>query len=231
MTRLSRKLSGVIVTLVLACTGVGHALAMNFRLVPLALGKSCGQKCPKIITAEGEIEGDTAASFVRFLSSHRHDSTLRSVVLLNSPGGSVEGSIKLGLVIRRLHMATIVARAVPLAGQGTYQLVSGRCYSACVYAFMGGSKRVLPRGSVAGIHRAYIPGVGPDPVGHAIPRAHRGPRTSINPDVAALAIARYSQRMGISLDLLRTAERVSPASIHIVTPREARAWHLAVSKF
>lgn len=231
MASVSRKLSGIVAALVFACVGVGHALAMNFRLVPLALGKSCGHQCPKVIAAEGEIEGDTAARFVGFLSSHRHDSALRSVVLLNSPGGSVEGSIKLGLVMRRLHMATIVARAVPVGAQGSNQLVSGRCYSACVYAFMGGSKRVLPRGSIAGIHRAYIPAVGPDPVGHAIPRAHRGPRASVNPDVAALAIARYSRRMGISLDLLRTAERVSPASIHIVTPREARAWHLAVSKF
>ncbi len=231
MNMLSRSLVGGIGALLTMGWAASPALAMHFDLVPLALAKSCGQSCPKVITAEGEIDGDAASQFVRFLASHIHDRTLRSVVLLNSPGGSVEGSIKLGLVMRRLRMATIIARAEPAGRQGTYQLVSGRCYSACVYAFMGGSKRVLPRGSIAGIHRAYIPGVGPDPVGHHIPRSRPGPRTSINPDLSAVAIARYSRLMGISLNLLRTAERTGPSSIHIVTRREARAWHLAVGKF
>lgn len=231
MNMLSRFLVSSFGALLLAGVVASPALAMRFKLVPLALPRSCGQSCPKAITAEGEINGNTAEQFVQFLAGHIRDRGLHAMVLMNSPGGSVEGSIKLGLVMRRFHIATIIARAEPLGPQGPDQLVSGRCYSACVYAFMGGSKRVLPPGSIAGIHRAYMPGVGPDPVGHAIPRAHHGPRASINPDVASIAIARYSRLMGISLNLLRTADRVSPSSIHIVTRREARRWHLAVSQF
>lgn len=231
MKLLSRFLVRSFGALLLAGWSARPASAMHFELVPLAPPSSCGQHCPKIITAEGEIDGDSVEQFVRFLKAHIRDRGLHAMVLLNSPGGSVEGSIKLGLVMRRLHIATVVARAEPVGASGPDQLLPGRCYSACVYAFMGGSKRVLPPGSIAGIHRAYMPGVGPDPVGHAIPQAHRGPRASINPDVASIAIARYSRLMGISLNLLRTAEQVSPSSIHIVTRSEARRWHLAVSQF
>ncbi|MFM9152903.1 MAG: hypothetical protein ACKOPC_04745, partial [Methylocystis sp.] len=34
-------------------------------------------------------------------------------------------------------------------------MISGRCYSACVYALMGGSRRVIPPESRVGVHRMF----------------------------------------------------------------------------
>src|SRR5487761_2496514 len=77
MNMLSRSLVGGIGALLTMGWAASPALAMHFDLVPLALAKSCGQSCPKVITAEGEIDGDAASQFVRFLASHIHDRTLR----------------------------------------------------------------------------------------------------------------------------------------------------------
>ena len=37
----------------------------------------------------------------------------------------------------------------------------------------------------------------------------------------------YAASMGVSRDLIATAERINPDSIHILTPQEIRRWHLA----
>ena len=65
---------------------------------------------------------------------------MRTVVLLDSQGGYVIASMELGRVFRRIGAATVVAN---------------QCLSACVYAFMGGVKRVAPRGALLGIHRMF----------------------------------------------------------------------------
>ena len=41
----------------------------------------------------------------------------------------------------------------------------------------------------------------------------------------------YAASMGVSRDLIATAERINPDSIHILTPREIRRWRLASLKF
>jgi hypothetical protein len=41
----------------------------------------------------------------------------------------------------------------------------------------------------------------------------------------------YAASMGVSRDLIATAEQINPDSIHILTPREIRRWRLAALKF
>jgi hypothetical protein len=198
--------------------------AMSFRLAKLE-GRSCGGRCPRVIVADGIIEEDTPETFVDFLKSVADAPTLRDVVVLNSPGGRVVASMRLGSALRKLRAAVIVARFggdndevdAPTAGQ---------CMSACVYALMGGARRVVPPASRLGIHRMSSQensgGVG---------RFFAPPSPSYaSPDMVD-ALAGYAAQMGVSPTVIRVAERIPPEEIHIISPNELRRWRLASPKF
>jgi len=150
---------------------------------------------------------------------------LRTVVFLNSDGGYVVASMELGQIFRRIGAATVVARLSP-SFRGSSRFMTAKCLSACVYAFMGGVKRVSPPGSVLGIHRMFanqargggIFGDGP------VERVYD------NGSMASL-LANYSSRMGVSRDLIRYAEHISSQNIHVITPAELARWRLASRGF
>jgi hypothetical protein len=45
------------------------------------------------------------------------------------------------------------------------------------------------------------------------------------------ALANYAAEMGVNPTVIRTAERISPDEIHILSPAELRRWRLASAKF
>jgi hypothetical protein len=182
---------------------------MSFRQVTLA-ARQCGGDCPQVVAAEGEIVEDTPDVFARFLRSHVGSEPLRGILLIDSPGGKVIASMGLG-------MAVVVARVAAEGGP----LVSGRCYSACVYALMGGRKRVIPRQSRVGVHRMfnYVDGV--DPMSGEVLRERRYADGGMRK-----ALARYSASMGVSRDLIALAERTSPDRVHLLTASEIARWRL-----
>ena len=202
----------------------GLAEEMAFRLVPVGDASSCGRKCVEVIAAEGEIVSGTPRAFVDFIKGNLGDKRVRSVVLFHSPGGSVGASMQLGMVLRNIGAATVVARAS--AGARTSGFSAGRCYSACVYALMGGKRRVVPPESEVGIHRSFSIFVGADP-GHE----YAGSRVQIDNGSTGAAIGRYSDLMGISRDLINSAQKTLPDSIHILTRDEITRWHLGGAKF
>jgi hypothetical protein len=198
---------------------------MTFRLEAMRLGGPCGAHCPQVIVADGQISNSTPDEFLQFLRENagRHD--LRTVVFLNSDGGYVVASMELGQIFRRIGAATVVARLSP-SSRGSARFMTAKCLSACVYAFMGGVKRVAPPGSVLGIHRMFAN------------QAHGGgifgdgpvERVYDNGSMAGL-LANYSSRMGVSRDLIHYAEHISSQSIHVVTPAELARWRLASRGF
>jgi hypothetical protein len=44
-------------------------------------------------------------------------------------------------------------------------------------------------------------------------------------------LADYAKAMGVSRDLIYTAEKVDPDHIHIVTPKELRRWRLGAETY
>src|SRR5579863_369174 len=129
---------------------VAQGEPMSFRLAKLE-GRSCGARCPQVIVAEGVIEEDTPETFLSFLESAASTRGVLDVVAINSPGGRVVASMRLGAALRNLKAAVIVAR---FGDGGDLNLpTAGSCMSACVYAMMGGVKRVVPPESRLGIHR------------------------------------------------------------------------------
>jgi hypothetical protein len=194
-----------------------HA-SMTFRMMPV--GDRCGSRCPQMIVAEGEITSSTPDDFVRFVRRQDSNPNARGVVLLNSSGGRVGAAMQLGQMFRTAGAAVIVGRA------GQTGVAPGYCYSACVYALIGAKKRVIPNSSRIGIHRMVAMergGTHPDDVS-----AYQ--RVYATPDLVK-RLSDYAGKMGVSRELIHTAERVSHERLRIVTPQEIRRWKLGSDKF
>ncbi|MCA0424459.1 MAG: hypothetical protein LCH61_14275, partial [Proteobacteria bacterium] len=128
---------------------------MDFRLGRRSGTPSCGIDCAEFIIAEGDIRNDSADHLMRLmLRLHRP-----LPVYLNSPGGSLEGGLALGRVLRHWNLPVLVGQrnALPClpatgctaaderAGITVFSEVRlpATCNSACVYTFAGGSTRGL----------------------------------------------------------------------------------------
>ncbi len=212
-------LPGLAAAWLLASGSLARAEAMSFRLETMRDGTRCGAHCPQVIVADGQITNSTPREFLDFLRENAFSRDLRTVVFLNSQGGYVVASMELGQIFRKIGAATVVARFTPAAGRSRF--FSASCLSACVYAFMGGRKRVAPQGSVLGIHRMFAN------------QAHGGffgestvERVYDNGQMAQMLMS-YSARMGVSRDIIRSAEHISSQTIHTVTPAEMARWNLA----
>lgn len=213
----------------LTAAAPGAARAMTFELVPYGDTSKCGRNCPEVVSAVGEITTETPGEFLDFVKRNISDQRLRSIVFIHSPGGSVAASMRLGAMFRKTGVAAIVARMARLgdgAGAAGIPLPAGRCYSACVYAFMGAKKRVVPPTSLLGIHRMSFDTFERDLDSMEYRREHHFG----TPDFVA-RLSNYAHAMGISRDLVAVAERISPDQIHIVTPDELRRWNLGGTRF
>ena len=202
---------------------------MAFEMVPFGDSGKCGSRCPEVISAVGEITSATPRAFYNFVSSNIRDPRLRSIVFIHSPGGSVAASMRLGSMFRKTGVAAVVARVARLegsTGSGGVALPGGRCFSACVYALTGAKKRIVPPPSLVGIHRMSFEEHERDITG--LGEVTR--KTYGTPDFVA-QLANYASAMGVSRDLIYTAEKISPENIHIVTPAELRRWRLGSQKF
>jgi hypothetical protein len=197
---------------------------MGFSIVTIGSSMQCGGNCPSVIAANGEITNNTPAAFVDFLQRNALQTRLHAIVLLDSPGGKVVASMELGKILRRLGAAVVVARAGGESSNGA--LLAGRCFSACVYAFIGGKKRVIPPQSAAGIHRMFTYDYGVDPSG-LVGERHQ----HFDDGGMASILSRYTGRMGVNPQIIAAAEHITPEQIHIVSRAEMARWHLAATRF
>jgi hypothetical protein len=204
-------------------SGAARAEEMNFRIIGLS-GDNCGAKCPKVIAAQGEIGEGTPDAFLSFVRENVGGGNLHGIVLLDSPGGKVVASMELGQALRRLGMAVIVARPAADQSSQAMALVSGRCYSACVYALMGGKRRVIPPQSRVGIHRMFNFSTSFD-FAEGIVRE----RNYDDGGMRAM-LARYASGMGVSPELVNLAERTSPDQLYMLSGADIARWRLGSRK-
>lgn len=192
---------------------------MAFRTIPVG-NQRCGARCPQVVAAEGEIVESTPDAFLSFVRQNAGGGNLHGIVLLDSPGGKVVASMELGQAIRRLGMAVIVARPA----SDSPDLVSGRCYSACVYALMGGRRRVVPPQSRVGVHRMFNYSTSFD--------FSEGLVRERNYDDGGMraTLSQYSSKMGVSTELVSLAERTSPDRLYMLSAAEIARWRLAGGK-
>ena len=204
---------------------------MGFELLTISGPAPCGKRHCRdaevradVISAEGEITNDTADAFRAFVQQHAGDPDFRPLVLLNSPGGTVVGAMKLGLLLRQFGASVLVARA-RADGAEDLHVVSGYCMSACVYAFFGGKRRIIPPGSHLGIHRMAI-------YSHSFDLFGGGESTTRSYGTGELveALSAYTKLMGVNPAAIAEAEQIEPESIHILTPQEIARWRVGTPR-
>ncbi len=205
-------LAGVAAVSLLAVTPALADEDMSFRIVSL------GNTGQQVIAAEGQITDATPQVFREFVREHYERPSLHAIVLIDSYGGKVLASMELGKIFRQLGAAVIVGQ--PASGA----VAGGRCFSACVYALIGGKKRVIPPQSQAGIHRMVAYGGGYDSQfgGTATMRLDNG--------TVAGALSRYTSSMGVNPGIISLAEHIPPGALHFLSRSEIARWSLAVSQ-
>jgi hypothetical protein len=201
--------------------GLAHAGSqpMQFHVAQLR-SADCGARCPNVVVADGVIEPDTPEVFADFARDAVHTPNMKSLMLINSPGGNVVGSMNFGQMLRQLHIAAVVAsygsdgfRAGPTPGE---------CVSACVYALMGAVRRVVPEQSRVALHRMSVSE-------SLMPtRGHIGTVSRRFADVQLVdKVAQYARQMGVSPDVVLQAEALDPDHIRSLSAREMQHWRLA----
>ena len=244
MMAMTKVMLRSVVSLGLLTAGATAASAkMQFTAVPLGDTTSCANRCPIVIQAEGQITRDSATEFVAFAKQASDQGKLLNMVLIHSPGGSVVGSLMLGNAFRALGTTVVVARinrggttgffgTRPNVDSRTGQIIpagavtNASCNSACVYAVMGGKRRIIPSDSRMGVHRMQSEEFyGFDPVqGRSVSAKQNGSQDQVE------ALKRYSKFMGIDPKLIDLAESIPHEDIRILSGQQVKGFKLGVDK-
>lgn len=133
-----------------ACIFIFHIallISTNSFAADMTIDRQCGANyCDFILT--GKITKQTP-DLLRKATIDMHG----SVVVLESPGGSLTAGLELGRVIRENGLRTRVGNS-DLADSINEH--SNTCLSACAYAFLGGLDREVEEGAKLGFHRFSI---------------------------------------------------------------------------
>ena len=209
----------------------------------LARGEAdaCGPGCNQWISADGAIDAD-AARRLRTLLSRLGDRRLP--IFFHSPGGSVEGALAIGRLMRARGLTAGVAWTVPQGcdakrprEEACDRLKRGgreldaqlntettMCFSACVYAIVGAAVREIAPGAKLGIHSSSFTFADED---HAMARpSSRVMRETIEASYERLG--RYFGEMGVDPDLVAAARAISNDKIRILT--RADIWRFKIDR-
>lgn len=196
---------------------------MVFAFVPVRAA-GCANACPNIMVAVGDIVPQTADDFTLFLrtahAAYGQDaSRLRPVLYLHSRGGNVWGAMRLGALLRAQNITVVVAEVFEVRGQPA--ALAGVCVSACVYAMMGGIRRLVPQKALVGIHSMATPEYVRVPERLLETRYTETPQSFVN------ALRRYARKMGIDAAMIDVAQSIARNDMHFVSEREMIVWHFA----
>lgn len=139
---------------------------------------------------------------------------LSNIVILDSPGGSLNDGLEIAQTIRDLGLTT----AVP---------ATGGCYSACALIWVAGVKRVMSRSAHIGFHAAYFrdhgiakeTGVGNARVGAfltriGLPESAVIYMTVATPDDSAPLTPEVANKIGVEFSYFDPPQSASPRREH-----------------
>jgi hypothetical protein len=188
---------------------------LRFRTFYPCIGSS--SDCDLRLLVEGTLPAHAGPALEDYLRL-KFDRPPRGMkVCFNSPGGSLDGGMSLGRVIRRYGLDTCMAREYSserlssggiLNVEEVIEAAHPVCASACVLAFMGGVNRTIGEFAEIGVHQFTV--------------AYGALGDYSSAQITQTLIALYLDEMGISRTLLDTASLVPPSSIQWLTLREAR---------
>ena len=238
---MQRAIVGAVAAVAMAVLPVAaRAAPMSFLHTSDRSGVFWGQGVRDYIFADGVFVKDTPAAFRAALARfHAHRGT---IIVFNSPGGSVAAGLAVGRMIRKHGLWTEVGSRIPLALGATPTLhpgafpflqrptappFPGYCYSSCTLAFLGGVVRSVSPTSDYGVHRFYFTGNQPSGA-LALAIGER--------DMAA--IIHYVREMGVSADFAVEMAKKGPhhvthltrqrmAALRIITPYWRTSWRIS----
>lgn len=186
------RLKSFVAALAFAVLPVAAADAAAMTFKPVDIG-DCRTSCRKVLLAEGEIMSDSDLAFQRASRKAGRGRT----VLLNSPGGNILGSLKLGFAFREAKAAVGVVSG-------------GGCYSSCAFALLGGVDRSVPEDAQFGVH------------GFA-DRRTKVPLRDLSYDKDIYGFLRaYAEEMGVSPTLIAMAEKTRNDDMRILSREELK---------
>jgi hypothetical protein len=192
------RLQLVFALAVLALALGSRAQAMTFETV--SGPEACAQRA--CILASGVIEASDARSFATFIEANKIGRG--ALLILNSGGGNLLQSLKLGNEIRAAGLATTVSDF----DRGSDRLKAGGiCASACTYAFLGGVERSVGEDARIGVHQ--------------ISSAGDSWTMSAADGLELMSlVATHVQHLCGNLDLLIPALKTRPQDMHWLSPLE-----------
>jgi len=149
---------------------------------------------------DGPFDAGAAARLAGFIAQQ---GISQAAVYLNSPGGSLVSGMAIGRLLREQRFHTHVGKRTA----DPRKPASGVCYSACPFAYAGGTGRFLAEGSVLGIHRVTNRVPVPDAL-------------AFEQVVSGQAMG-YLAEMGIGPGLFQMMEAIPPDGIRLLTRAEA----------
>jgi hypothetical protein len=180
---------------------------MRFAWQQEGPAESCRPNCRAWISAVGYITADTPREFENFARDPR---VRGAVLVLDSDGGSVLGTLALGRAVRGLDMITTIGRTTPLpAGPGGERRASlspdGSCESMCAFLLLAGTRRYVPPQAQVLVHQIWLG----KKRKNALETNYSAEELNIvQRDIGRLA--QYTIEMGGAVDLLETALRIPP---------------------
>jgi hypothetical protein len=198
-----------------ALSGAVHAassleerkLPMKFSWNAEGPSRACEPRCKGWMSATGIVTSDTYRAFEEFAAER----DLKGVtVVLDSGGGSVLDSIKLGRRWRELKMSTTVGTVVdpPATGEIAARpsiMPDAYCESMCAFLLLAGVNRYVPPGAHVRVHQIWMG----DRAEDAKAATYSAEDVSIiQRDVGRLT--KYTFEMGGTGDLLELALNVPP---------------------
>ena len=223
------SLAGAALLLLVSNAGAQSSMQFTFH-DPCGGGNA--DYCAPVMIGRGAFDDTTLGNFRSALAQYRKDLKIGgngagiSSVIFDSPGGSLAAGVALGHELRRWKINT---RAVSEFDEwvrskpgGDYiekpVLRNAKCLSACAYAFLGGSKRVVENDRSLGVHQ-FSSAVGT-----------QFSESSTQTTTAQLAL--YVESMGISSRFMTIASLTKPNEItYINAPvsRELRVDNVSIS--
>jgi hypothetical protein len=169
--------------------------------------EACGSNCRVWISAVGYLTSDTPREFESFAKK----SDVRGAVLvLDSDGGSVLGTIALGRMIRRFEMITTVGKTtlLPPTAQGERRArltAEANCESMCVFLLLAGARRYVPPQARVLVHQIWLG----KKRKNALDSSYTAEELNlVQRDIGRLA--QYTIEMGGGIELIETALRIPP---------------------
>jgi len=157
-----------------------------------------------LLLAYGEITKQTDEQFGEI------STTLppQTIVVFQSLGGDVVGSLRLGQAIRARGFNTYLSDSHLAQVDPKTQ---GKCFSACAYAFLGGNIRGVDPTAQYGVHQ------------------FRGQGTDLNAiqtQKLSAVLGRYLDAMLVNRQLLDQALLTDPGKVNLIPPNLRQAWRV-----